>query len=71
MSEEKILARLIVDFYRPLLEADVLVINSIKVNAQFLQEKAAATQDPISASILAITAKKMASDVELEIAARN
>lgn len=71
MSEEKILARLIVDFYRPHLEASMLVLNSLKANAEFLKEKAAASEDPISASILTIAAKKMASDVELEIAARN
>lgn len=71
MSEEKILARLIVDFYRPLLEADSLMLNALKANAVFLKEKAGASKDPISASILTIAAKKMASDVELEIAARN
>lgn len=71
MSEEKILARLIVDFYRPHLEASMLVLNSLKANAVFLKEKAEASEDPISANILSIAAQKMASDVELEIAARN
>lgn len=71
MTSELIPNNIIVDFHRPLIEMDQLGINALKANADFLERKAAETDNEISRTILAVAAKKMREDIELEMVARN
>jgi hypothetical protein len=63
--------RIIVDFYRPLIEMDHLGLTALRANAEFLTRKAKESDNEIGKTILTIAAKKMRDDIELEMAARN
>jgi len=71
MSTEIIPNRQWIEFFRPLLEADPVQLKSIESNANFMLERAHQEKSPILSTVLALTADRMLTDVETEVASRN